>query len=292
MDRLQIWNMALSRAGHTDRVASELETPGESVVAEQCRLHYPHALKRILEAHRWQWATKQMRLAEISAQAKTTPGAGQSLFTVAYAFVNPTQVLVERISGGAATKLEAVTDYTLSMWTPNANGEVTTVVPVGIGDSLRITVTTTRVGWQYLYNLPADCVTPIALLGEGMRHALTPTEARIEFALMASDSGTGKLLCCNLPASEFECLEYIAFLDFPPMYPTLFIDALAFLLASELARPSAGPAKANDCYQHYELALRKAIVATRNVGYSRAPTSPTLIARDGFDAGRRPGRRW
>jgi hypothetical protein len=94
-------------------------------------------------------------------------------------------------------------------------------------------------GWTYVYQLPAGCITPVALLPEGTRLAWMPSDMRLVFdtrtARVAStdtrflvtdaEGGSGK---------DFEALEYVAVVD-EDLWPSAFVDAVVHRLAAELA---------------------------------------------------------
>lgn len=216
LSRIDIWNMALSKIGSTEKVQAEEETTPE---AEQCKLHYPQALRECLAARVWPWATKQTELAELN---------------------------------------------------------------------------TSRNGWTHVYALPADCITPVALLWQGGRHALTPAPHRIPFTVTLNDNGDGQVLCTDLPSSAFECLEYVAEADYPPMYPPAFTSALAWRLAAELAGGlKKDPRLMGDCLRMFDQGISVASAQAGNIGHDRKPVSPTLAARgDGCIDDRYDRWRW
>lgn len=94
--------------------------------------------------------------------------------------------------------------------------------------------TVTRVGWEYAYNLPTDCLVPRAILDGEVRIALVPGETRVPWELQANDTRNGKVLCTDADLSD-AALEYTAWVETVEVFPRLFVDALAWRLAGELA---------------------------------------------------------
>lgn len=109
-----------------------------------------------------------------------------------------------------------------------------------------------RSGWTYCFALPTDFVQaqyifsgvrPGASLGTAsvVAEAVVSTwvpppivglGAKIPFAIEGADDGSGELLFCDFQTPE---LIYTSHFTSPPAFPPLFVDALVWLLASELA---------------------------------------------------------
>jgi hypothetical protein len=84
-----------------------------------------------------------------------------------------------------------------------------------------------RSGWAFAYALPADCISAQGIWC-GTRN---PTQAqRIPFAL--EHGAAGRILLCDHEAPE---LLYTARVTDPNRFPPLFIDAVAWALAPDLA---------------------------------------------------------
>lgn len=278
--RLQLWNRALSRIGETEPLDREDD---DREAAALCRLHYDDLLGEVLESHPWPWAIRQSALTNIDSQSITTAGDGATTdFSIPYAFRNPSNLSVVRIgANGVAHNLVAVTDYTL---TPAADGVaafVTLLSTPGVGASVVITVTTSRAGWLHVYPLPSDCVTPIGFLYQNARFSQLPYRARLEFAVMPNEAGDGYLLCANVAETDFDAFEYVALIDYVPMMPRSFVDALVWRLAAELATGVKKDPKLNiSCMQMYEHAVDEASAQTQNIGQDSAEAiTPSLEAR-------------
>ena len=104
-----------------------------------------------------------------------------------------------------------------------------------------------RTNWDYAYALPADCLTVRKVIVAGYR---APTaDQRIPFEIGVTDDGKKALFCDH---DDIE-IEYTARIDNPNLYSPAFIDALADLLASEIASPLVSkPDLGVSLYQRYE----------------------------------------
>jgi len=85
-----------------------------------------------------------------------------------------------------------------------------------------------RTGWALVYALPDDCLTA-RYLHSGARDP-SPS-ARVPFALEAAASGRGRVLLTDQEDAE---LVYTGRITDVTAYPPLFVDALAWLVASDL----------------------------------------------------------
>lgn len=265
--KVQIWSKALYRIGNSRRIESESENNTEAKI---CRDIYSDLLTELIERHPWKWATRDRTISEISTQDTTTACDGAQVdFEVPYGYVTPDQVSVYLVSsGGSETLLTAVDDYTITTPQPGINGLVTTVATYSAPNSIKTSVSNTRTGWDFLYILPADCVTPLAFLYEGQRYILTVPQGRIDFDIMANDAGDGLLLGCNLAATEFDSFQYIAAIDNVTVFPAQFVDALTWRLAQDLA--SAIPKKTNlseYCRSRFEESVSRAWANDRKIGF-------------------------
>lgn len=116
----------------------------------------------------------------------------------------------------------------------------------------------TRDGWQYVYDVPADFLAARYIYA-GIRNPAS--DERIPFAL--EDDVNNELVL--LTDAEDAVLVYTYRCTSPGLWSPLFVDALAWRLASDLAlalsvKPQVGLAMA----QGYEAALRKAAAADWN----------------------------
>lgn len=143
----------------------------------------------------------------------------------------------------------------------------------------------TRNGWEHVYSLPTDCVTPIALLPEDTKFADLAVGDRIPFEIMSDDDGEGQLLCTNasLDDADFAVLEYVAFIDDVGAWSGMFMDAVAWRLAVELsAALTKKETQADWCMRNYAMAIAAARdhqANTGNRGRDTAPTTPSIAAR-------------
>lgn len=291
--RLDIWNRALGRIG-SEPIESETEDRPEA--AALVRL-YDDLLREVLEARRWPWAMRQRPLTQVGSQSYSWPGDGaQTTFEVPFALLDPSQLEVAHVAGGVATVLTA-SQYTLAPVAappPFATVTLVGIVPE-VGESVRIKVTTSRVGWEHLYALPADCVTPVALLAEDQRYELQSEDERDGYAWdrLIDDSGTGFVLACDLDAGDFEVLEYVAYITHVRAFPALFQDALVWRCAAELALEIKKDSKlAGQLLQQYERSVGVAFAKARNNRRPGPdPITPSMRARGALADPRYP-RRW
>lgn len=132
---------------------------------------------------------------------------------------------------------------------------------------------TERPGWEYVYALPSDCV-QVRGLWAGVR---TPApHMRTPFAVEANDAGDGKVLLTDDAEAQ---LTYTRRLTTVPLYPPLFTDALAWMLASELALSlPVKPDLSRNAFQRAELALARAAAAALREGQEDAPPESELIS--------------
>lgn len=279
---IHIWNRALARIG-SEKIES---TVGDHPAAEAFRDLYDNMLQEVLEARRWRWPRRQRPLSSLDSQSYDWPGDGATVvFQIPFGFLETTQVTVAHVVGGTATTLTPTTQYTFNISTVSGVPSTVTLIGVvpGVGESLRVTVTVEREGWEHLYRLPTDCVTPIALLGEDQRIELTPERERDAWELMIDDTGEGLMLATDVDPANVEALEFIAFITHVRAMPALFQKALVTRCAAELALVlKKKPAEATYWRKQYELDLGYAFAKNSNNRQPGAPPpTPSLVARGG-----------
>lgn len=96
-------------------------------------------------------------------------------------------------------------------------------------------IASSRVGWANTYALPEDFITAQAIISGGQRFALTPHEGRIAYELQANDAGDGRVLCTDYEFESDDALEYTFRNENVIAWTALFISAMAWRLAAELA---------------------------------------------------------
>jgi len=279
ISKVSVWNRALSRIHQTQQIQSvEENTPA----AKACVLHYDDVLEEVLRAYPWRWAMREKILTSIGTQSYTYTYAAlvnpYDTFPVTYPFVNTSQVVVTHIDGAAVeTVLTAVDDYTFNDTDPKT---ITLDTALIAGESVKVTVTTSREGWDYIYAMPDDCVRAVALLPDGGRYSQMSVESRLEFEIMVSDDGNSLVLVTNESSSTFAALSYVARIVNVGVMPRDFVDALIWRLASELAEGLAKDVKrAMHCRQMYELVLGAAADVNESEGHASWQTPPGLAAR-------------
>ena len=116
-----------------------------------------------------------------------------------------------------------------------------------------------RAGWNHVYSLPEDFVSARALLQGGLRASLDPEETRLAYELQANDAGDGLLLCTDADLSDVDALEYTSSAVTITVWPRLFVSAVVWRLAAELAlaivKGAEGQRLANAALQMFEAAV-------------------------------------
>ncbi len=292
MAKVDAWNRALHRIHETRRVQTEDET---TAAAKACDLHWDDVLDQVLRVHPWKWAMREMVLTPINSQSITYTYAqlatAYNIADVRYPFVNTTQVSVVHIdSSDVETTLVAGTDYS------HADSVPKTVVldsALTAGESLRITVTTSRVGWGQVFTLPSDYVRAGALLPAGTRYSQLAVDNRLEFEVMLSDDGIGSILVTNETSSTFAAFAYVARASQVRAMPRDFLSVVIWRLAAELADAlTKDPKRAIHCMKMYEYELQVAIDTNEAEGHNRQQTPQSLSARGGGWYGSDAWNRW
>jgi hypothetical protein len=244
--KVDIWNMALTRIGERP---VESETV-ESAVVDICTLWYDRCLERVLGAFPWPFATKHGELTLLYSEwdAATTYSSDALAISSGHVYKSLT----------SSNKGNEVTDTT--NW--SSQGFVGS-------------------GWEYVYTMPADVVRPQALLAEGERQGLKQAADRYPFEIKSNLAGDGVVLCCDLASDEVEVLEYVARIEYVPSFPADFVDALAWMLAAELAVAiRKEDAYSHNCLKKYEIAMSMArAVALGGQQEDPEQDSPSIIAR-------------
>jgi hypothetical protein len=274
--------MALDKIGENAELQSETD-PKQAV--RVLTRNWDRCLREVFGSHTWSWARRKRSLSQVDSQSDAIDMDGvMTGATVPFAFVDASDIEVVRIAVGGAETVLTTDDYALSLDEGSGEYIVTPNTLPSAGEQIRITVTTSREGWEHVYQLPEDCVTPIALLGEDERIDLLSVEDRIEFAIEANNKRDGKLLCCDIDDDDLEALEYTAVIDNPTVWSALFVDAVAWRLAAELAlsikkdkalQKAIMDPKEGD----YTIALERAQVEDLNIGHTFDPVSPSLAVR-------------
>lgn len=137
----------------------------------------------------------------------------------------------------------------------------------------------THDGWAFTYALPSDCLFA-RRIWSGARDPILAE--RVEFAI-EHDATRGRILLCDLEATADDpvVLSYTAEITNPILFPPLFVDALAWLVAQELAMwLKVDPALGRMAGEKYELARqRAAAVALNEAARPAAPMSPSIAVR-------------
>lgn len=141
---------------------------------------------------------------------------------------------------------------------------------------LSLLTSVTRSGWGFVYSLPTDCVAP-RFIWNGMRNP--PAQLRVPFTMELNDAATAKVLLTDMEDAE---LIYTRRVGEVGLFPALFVNALAWKLAADLAlalpvKPQVGLAM----QQGYARALAEAAVADFDMAQEDLPPESETIRERG-----------
>lgn len=276
--KLGIWNLALSHIGENAGVQAVSD---RTAAAKACGLHYDDVLTECIEYAEWPWAILQRPLAEITTETEGhdyNVAVSLTQFSILAAFLDGSQVVITHTdNAGAETIYVAGTDYTIA----GDHETFTLTSALTSGENVTAVITHSRSGWDYLFALPADCVTPIAILHTDTRDNLIAHNSKNEFAVMLSDSKESYYVCTNTAAADFVVFEYVSDMTHVRAMSRKFVKAVAWRLAVELALAIKKDKSLSEyCRQRYEMAIDEASAYEMNKGQdSVEPTTPSITAR-------------
>jgi hypothetical protein len=127
--------------------------------------------------------------------------------------------------------------------------------------------------WQYRYRYPNDC-----LFAREVQSSAGRSNPQTQFEVVEDEANGGLALCTD---QEQARLVYTARIANSDLFSQLFIDALAWSLASDIAAPlSATPKMAESAANAYTSTLLKAAARNLNEGREQPePESEFLTAR-------------
>lgn len=128
--------------------------------------------------------------------------------------------------------------------------------------------------WTFAYRYPINCVRVLSIVS-GERIDVNP----IEWEMGQDD--TGRLIYTD---EEDAFVEYLGTADDPGEWFDLFADAVAYLLASEIAGPlGRGPEVRDRNFALYGVAKAQALAKAQSEGFLRRPQSSYITARGAVD---------
>lgn len=131
-----------------------------------------------------------------------------------------------------------------------------------------------RSGWSYVFAYPSDC---LSVRGIVVGFRVPTLEQRGAYAIHLDDDGTGKVIVADGSAVE---LEYTARVESVGLFSPLFVDALAWKLAADLAPALAGkPEMIDMATRNFEFALARALAADFNQRHDLEPESELITSR-------------
>jgi hypothetical protein len=132
---------------------------------------------------------------------------------------------------------------------------------------------TTRDGWTYVYAAPSDMLKPQAVLPDGW----TRDDDPVEFTVEIDDTGQTLILTDEGTAT----LRYTRKITDTGKFTPLFVDALAWMLASKLAGPvlkgDAGRVATVECYKMFLAIISPAKASDANAQRVNNPELPASI---------------
>lgn len=140
--------------------------------------------------------------------------------------------------------------------------------------SLTQLVTPAPAPWQFAYSLPLGLIKVVEVLPTG---GTIPGVADVPYAMESLATGQRALYTDMNDAT----IRYIVRATDAQQYSPLFIDALAWLLASHLAGPiikgDAGANMAKSCMSYFMMTLAQAKVSDSNQQRSKPEANPSWI---------------
>lgn len=131
----------------------------------------------------------------------------------------------------------------------------------------------TYTGWTYAYSYPTDCLVAHEIYNEYSNYSRT---SKIEFEIASSSSLTSKIILTDKENAE---LIYTAKITDCNMFDSLFIAALAYKLAMELAIPLKGNGQLTQAmYQLYVITINQAKTISANETYCKPDESNTFVS--------------
>ena len=93
----------------------------------------------------------------------------------------------------------------------------------------------------------------------------------------------GEVLLTDMAAADVDKLEYVAMVEYIPLMPRTFLDALVWRLAVELALAIAKkPDVSQYAYSEYRRSLSIAMAYDENRHQEPEPRTPSLVTRDQY----------
>lgn len=132
-----------------------------------------------------------------------------------------------------------------------------------------------REGWEYVYAMPSDCLLARHIWSGERAPSAT---SKIPFTIELNDAEDARIILCDKEDAE---LVYTAAITNSLLFPPLFVDALCWLLASELALPLSVRTDLRTQAQQMWLTMQtRAAGLAFSEGHEITPTTPTIASRD------------
>jgi hypothetical protein len=139
-------------------------------------------------------------------------------------------------------------------------------------------------GWDYAYAYPNDCLRVNRIFNVyGAPNSTYPNAqeidynyaGRIPYEVRANTSLSSKVILTN---EENATLLYTARITTPNLFDSVFIEALSWKLATDLAQPVRGDLQLQQfCFQQYLFILSKALAKDSNEGYEHPSDANAFV---------------
>jgi hypothetical protein len=127
--------------------------------------------------------------------------------------------------------------------------------------------------WTYSYAYPTDCVAA-RMIDDGL--SIRREDQKIPFTIEDDGSGDGRLIFTN---QQNAVLIYTARIENPSAYPSLFEDALTWLLAADMAMGLTNkPELERAARERWMIALTSAVAGAKNETQDDVPPDAESIA--------------
>lgn len=133
---------------------------------------------------------------------------------------------------------------------------------------------TTYTGWAYAYQYPIDCLVARSIISSVDANGISqfseetglPSAGKAEYEVISNAAMNSRVILTDKASAE---LVYTGKVTDANMFSPLFVNALAWRLASDLAIPLKGKADLhNSLYALYTAELSKAKASMANQGFS------------------------
>jgi len=245
-DPVQICNVALSRIGHREPIASLDDKSEEAVV---CNAIFQTVRDSLLGAWPWPFSIKHTALSLL---------------------IQPAWASTTVYSVGQKVTYDSSGRWVSSLTNGNVGNQ-----PSGNGDpTWSVANPQAREGWAYMYQVPSDKLVARGIYA-GIRQPRT--YEKIPYTIEASDDLMGEVLLSDMVSPV---LLYTAALPIQRQYPPVWSNAMAWVMAWELAGPLRVDEKfKTEAAQQAKGSILEAFATAKNESHELEPVADGLAAR-------------